>query len=565
MIFSIGPEALITSVVLLIAVLYPQLGLRCFRRAALVFTSASRRRKASVLCCGLLALLLRATLLPILPFPIPYIHDEFSHLLAADTFAHGRLTNPTPPMWIHFETLHVIFTPTYMSMYPPLQGLFLATGELVAGHPFWGVWLSVGLMCAAICWMLQAWVPPQWALIGGLLPALRFGVFVWGSTYWGGAPAAIGGALVMGALPRIVRHHKTRDSLLMALGAGLLANSRPYEGFLLGLTAATILVIRILRQQKDGQPLSVLLRRVILPLCGSLALVGVMTGYYFYRVTGSPVRMPIQVNRDMYSMGRYFYWQHPHAVPVYHHYEMRRFYENEFQRYEKHRSLAGFFWETGFKLILVWLFYVGPALTVPLFASVWALRDRRIRLLAITGAVGAVGMELVIYFAPQYSAPFTCIMLALLVQGLRHLRAWRWDGRPVGAFLAHSTIAVCVLMVPIQISVLWAQAKSPGWKPPGFGRQEMLDHLQSLPGKQLVLVQYRPDHDVLSEEWVYNEADIEHSKVVWARDMGEAGNVELLNHCKDRQVWLVQPDSKPPELLPYAAAAAKSGTARGEQ
>ena len=241
MIFSIGPEALVTSIALLFAVLCPRAGRVWFTKLARRFVAVAHYRKTSVVLCGVLALGLRAALLPILPYPTPYIHDEFSHLLAADTFAHGRLTNPTPTMWIHFETLHVIFKPTYMSMYPPLQGLFLALGKVMTGHPFWGVWLSAGLMCAAICWMLQAWVSPQWALIGGLLPVFRFGVFEWAGDSPGGAPAAIGGALVMGALPRIIRRHRLRDALLVALGIGMLANSRPYEGFLLSLAVAAIL------------------------------------------------------------------------------------------------------------------------------------------------------------------------------------------------------------------------------------------------------------------------------------------------------------------------------------
>src|SRR5205823_8901821 len=89
MIFSIGPEALATSLILLVGLLYPTFGQALFKKAANIFSGLARQRKISVLLCGVLALGLRAALLPILPFPIPYIHDEFSHLLAGNTFAHG--------------------------------------------------------------------------------------------------------------------------------------------------------------------------------------------------------------------------------------------------------------------------------------------------------------------------------------------------------------------------------------------------------------------------------------------------------------------------------------------
>jgi len=549
-----GIETLAVALVLLPAFTHPQLGARWFSSMEHALSRLARRRGLSVLVCGALALILRAALLPIAPVPPPSFHDDFSYLLAADTFAHGRLANPPHPMWTHFESFHIIFHPTYASMYPPAQGLLLAAGRIITGSPFTAVWLSVGLMCSVTCWMLQAWLPPGWALLGGALPALRFGVFsYWDDSYSGGALAATAGALVLGALPRIMRHQRVRDALLIAFGLGVLANTRPYEGLLLSVPVAVALLIRMTGDRNP--PLPVILQRVVLPMLLILIPAGVLMGAYFRHVTGSAFRMPYQVNRATYAMAPYFLWQPANLGPVYHHSVMRDFYSQvELPAYWQARSFAGFAWETAERVLTTWGFYIGPALTIPLIAIPWTLRDRRIRWLVISGTVCFAGITLLSFFIPHYAAPMAAVILAIVLQGMRHVRTWQWNGKRVGLFLVRTLTLIGVLMVPVRVRMLAAHAVSERGQSPGEQRAKLLADLEALPGRHLVLVRYKPDHPRFSAEWVYNQADIDNAKVVWARDMTRAENQELIDYFRNRQVWLLEADEKPPKLSPYANA-----------
>jgi hypothetical protein len=501
---------------------------------------------AAVALIGISAPLIRLSLLPLAPIPLPERHDEFSHLLAADTFASGRLTNPTHPMWPHFETFHENQRPTYMSMYPPLQGLVLAFGKVVFGHPWYGVVISVGLMCAAICWMLQGWLPPAWALFGAILAVLRLGIFsYWMNSFWGGAVPALGGALLLGALPRLMRRPQAQTALVAALGVAILANSRPFEAALLAIPAAAALLVWALRERRRWPLLAT---QIAAPMVACLTITGALMAYYNWRVYGDPLTLPYQVNRETYAVSPVFVWDTPGPEPVYRHAVMREFYTDwELRVFESARSPRGFLAAAATKVGMMVYFYWGALLLIPLIIMFRrVILDRRLSFLLVAAAFFLLGEFANAFSVPHYVSPITALLFAVIVQAMRHLRLWRPGGQPVGrclvALVPAASAALCL------IHVLAAPLGSAA----GLDRAAVQQTLSARPGRHLAIVRYAPEHHPLSVEWVYNSADIDGAPVVWAREIGPAEDRTLIDYFKDRNVWLVEPDAIPPKVSPYA-------------
>ena len=520
----------------------------------------ARRRSLAILAAAALPLVLRALLLPVFPAPQPAVHDEFSFLLAADTFAHGRLANPQHPFWVHFESIHTLARPVYASAFPIAPAAALAVGQVLFGHPWTGVWLSVGLMCGAICWMLQGWLPPRWALAGAGLVALRIGVAsYWMNSYWGGAVAAAGGALVLGALPRIMRAPDWRLALTMGAGLAVLANSRPVEGAFFGLGVAVVLFRWMLGKRGPGR--TVAWRWIVLPLAAFLALAGIGVGYYFARVTGKPWVAPYVLYRNTMTMAPHFIWQKPTAEPAYNNQSMRRFYVYwEMANYEEaRRSLAA---DLARKIGVYWRFYAGPLLTIPLLALPFLWRKRVLRQLVPIAAAISLSLVGQVWHNEHYAAPATGLAMLLVLLGMRSLRLWNWRGRRVGLSIVRCLPPACVALLAIVIVAGRAPAdeleqRSWRWPAPGnLARARILRQLVNSGGKHLVFVRYGLSHN-LGEEWVYNGADIDRSPVVWARELDRASNAELIRYFAGRRAWLIDPDAPGARPVAYAEAPAR--------
>ena len=542
------------------ALLWPGWGMAGFNGFLRWSGTLARDRKKAFLVVALLPIVARLLLLTMYPVPEPVVADEFGHLLLADTVASGRVANPPHPMREHFESIYVIQEPSYASIYPFAQGFVLATAKVLGITPWLAVLVSAGVMSGALFWMLAWWLPPRWALLGGLLAAVRLSILSHRmNSYWGGSVPAIGGALLLGSLPRIYRGEGRRYGFLFGLGLAILAQTRPYEGFLISVPAMAALAVWLWRspavQRMQRIKMAVVPVMIVVIACGAFSL------YYNQRVTGNALTLPYFHYKASHGVPQSFYWQKPvppgksTELP-----ELKANYDWQLEAYQTKSSLSTLARMTLLKLETVWGFYIQPAWTLPLLAVPLAFRNRRIRFLVLSSLFVLAGVALYPLMYPHYLAPVCAVFLALLIQCLRYVRVWKWRGSRVGASMVHAIVlfsATGVLLSPAGADMMAANlvhTRTP--------RVRILKELEKRAGHHLIIVRYSPDHNFHAGV-VYNEAKIDDSPVIWARDLGDEKNQELIRHYPQRNVWLFEADVQPIQLAPYPTQQAQTDSPGG--
>lgn len=469
--------------------------------------------------------------------PTPSIQDEYSYLLAADTFLHGRLANPPHPYWRHFETFHVLQQPTYASKYPPGQGLLLALGGLL-GHPIVGMWLGIAALAGATTWMLRAFFGAGWSVFGGLLVAFRFGLpNYWSQGYWGGSLAALGGVLVFGSLPRLLKTPRLDTAIVFGSGLSLLALTRPFEGLLMGAACAMGLALGLARARRSTKEDVWASVRPIALGTGAALLVGLgFLGLYNQAVTGSAWRLPYQVYSEQYASTPQFVWQERGPMPIYHQEILFRFWRNVALRFDLLQSPELFLKTNLWRASYGWRFFVGWSLTLPLIAAVASGRRRWLAFCGVlTAAIVAViwGYQ---SFHPHYLAPLVGPLIFVIVAGSERLADWLPGRR-----------AVLLLMLALLGAEFGERLlrKDPGLQlvdqlvAPKI-RGELENELIGLGGKHLVLIRISSKATV-HDAWTVNYADIDGQSVILAHDLASAerpdANQGLMTYYADRSVW----------------------------
>jgi hypothetical protein len=462
----------------------------------------------------------RLAMLPWHPTPTPDIYDEFGHLLVADTLRHFRLANPVHALPRFFETFFVLQSPTYSSIYPIGQGLVLAIGWIVLDNPWAGVLISTAAFSGLCYWMLRGWTTPSWALVGGLLAILEFGPLnQWTNSYWGGAYTAAAGCLVFGAVPRLRTSGRSRDAVLLGLGLGLHLLSRPFESIFL----LASVVFFLLPEWKN------LRRPAAIALLASLPAVGVVL-LQNREVTGRWLTLPYALSQYQYGVPASFTFQ-PHPTP---HNTLTREQGLDYKMQRAFRAREIDTPATYFERLIYrarfYRFYFFPPLYIALFVFILRMRTYRQAWIILTFAIFALGVNFYPNFLTHYIAALTCLFVLVSVEGLRMMNR----------AAAIALVGLCI----VQFAISPVDERVPN------KRIEINRQLSGIPGKLLVLVRYWPQHR-FQEEWVYNRADIDTARIVWARDLGDAEDQKLVSYYPDRQPLLLEPDAMPPRLGPY--------------
>lgn len=485
--------------------------------------------------------------------PAASVHDDFGHLLIAETLLHGRISNPTPPSAESLQTIHQLVYPRYIAKFPFGTGATLALGYLLFGSYFAGMWLSAGFACSAITWMLLGHFKRQLAFLIGMLTALHpYLQTMWSQNYTHGWLAVGSISLVVGGLLRIRRRIVLAQRVdpgawipATAIAVGIVIGifSRPFE---------TVVVTSIL-----GLPLLakvVAYRWMLRPQWWKHAIPGLCVlslgigfqAYINHSVTGSAWKLPYQLHEDQYGVAPLFLWQKPREPSLGHRFlEQAKFHHGwsmDIYRASEHRwGYIDLFQKRAMHTYQHW----GWFFACTPFALVILPRERRVFGVFLLAGVGGFCM---INFVPWVATYYVASLLpiAILLAALILHRCSHWITR-AGCFgVSRDRIGNLMLgaMLTFQGLGLFhatsAMARNPGLHehPWAYQRQEMIQDLNTIPGQHLVMVRYHPKHNPL-HEWVFNSSDPSRSKIVWARWSKEL-SPQVIPDYPDRTVWILE-------------------------
>src|SRR5262249_30210580 len=191
-------------------------------------------------------------------------------------------------------------------------------------------------------------------------------------------------------------------------------------------------------------------------------------------------------------------------------------------------------------------FFIWPMMIPVIFALWMMMKSRKVRILSITLLLMFGGL-LIEQWPPHdhYAAPVLCVALTVVIYGLRLAWTWQPKGVPLGPMLVRSAVLVvfALSLVALGRRMINPYDMNPYIRvvPEQIERARLIAQLDHIGGEHLVFVHFhRAERGSIF--WIYNDPDLSHSRIVWAHDMGDAENKELMKMYPNRKAWRVDKD-----------------------
>ena len=533
----------LTLIMLLTAALVTKYPIKLFANFEHLIGKISGRPFLSVTLLAGAAACARLSLSPFIGTPEPVIPDEPSLMLQAQTYLSGHLANHVS-LFPDFESVYVLLSPTYSSMYPVLRSFPLLVGYCLGIGPWGGVLLSMVALTVAVYWMVREWINANYAFIAALIIIIRYGLFgLWVNSYLGTAFTALGGVLLLGGFKAVRSRPSLLNGAVLGLGVVILMTTRPYEGMVYALPFGAALVVHFIRSTR-------LDRRSLVP-AGFAAAVLVAAGfgltlahnravtgdwkvapYLLYRQTSGQVPVFLVESRDPGGEG------HARYAPT------QRGVNYDVTYYKRRETWAGILLTEVSRFRNNWNFYVGFALLTPFLVGIYALMGEPTVLLAAAALV--VGLSLETFDFATYAAPGLGFVTLAIMAGFRSLRQWRPLGYPYGLSLSRILPFVLVIISVIPLSSVltgWSVYTYPQfsgstccWLRPRSLHMTVADEVDRYGGRDLIIVDSGEQAAAKAEYVVFNDRDIGDEKTIWIYDDPELNQLAI-DRYPGRRIW----------------------------
>jgi hypothetical protein len=530
--------AALTAAAILVAFRAPAFASKLFASIERNGARLASRPILTIIGLAVCAVILRSALIPVLGTPQPVIPDEVSLLLQADTYASGRIDNPsvTPS----FSSFYTLVSPTYASTYPVLRSLPMAIAQSFGFGPWIGIFAINIILVIAVYFMVRSYFSVELAILMSLIVILRFCLFnFWINSYLGPTITALGGVLLVYGYKKISIKRTLAAGLVVGVGLFFLMTTRPYEGFVFSIPFVVAISIMIFRESRKSMRAAAM--AAFFPTLLTVAGLG-LTVVHNNAVTGDWRIAPYELYRQQAAQSPALLVQsfESSKKPTYD--LMQRYFDWEGSAFEKEQSTEGLLRNELRRAVNYLSFYVGSALLIPFVWGLWTFRRERTFMAA--GVISIVGLGLEVWNHAHYASPAFGLFILAIAAGFSKLRGWRPASSPVG--LALSRLLILALLVgtiyPMYLLTATQEISAPDafrsccWlKTTSNIHENVASYIKQTTNENAILfVDTGPRSPIVPI--IYNRADLNKAPVVWVND-DPRYNEQVFKTYDGRKLW----------------------------